>query len=184
MKSKYKLHPFFEDPSPVIQSCEYSDCLKEGLYKAPRSLKNLRDYVWFCLDHVRHYNKNWNYFSGMSEREIERSWYGIFTWERPTRPFGTGPFMDPLNILGRFKANLEKEDIKFTSKNTPQKKLTDEENRALQTMGLSFTYTLKDLRNRYKQLVKTHHPDANGGCACCEEKLKVINRAYELLKKI
>ena len=31
----------------------------------------MRDYLWFCLEHVRAYNASWNYHRDMSESEIE-----------------------------------------------------------------------------------------------------------------
>jgi len=38
------------------------------------------------------------------------------------------------------------------------------------------------LKSRYKELVKKHHPDANGGTKASEEKFKEIRQAYEALK--
>ena len=50
-------------------------------------------------------------------------------------------------------------------------------------MGLTPAVTEKELKARYKQLVKKHHPDANGGDKQAEERLKIINEAYTTLKK-
>ena len=43
-------------------------------------------------------------------------------------------------------------------------------------------FTPVRLKARYKELVKLHHPDANGGARDAEEKLKVINAAYSTLR--
>ncbi len=40
------------------------------------------------------------------------------------------------------------------------------------------------MKSRYIELVKRFHPDANGGDKIAEEKLKLINQAYETLRKI
>ena len=42
--------------------------------------------------------------------------------------------------------------------------------------------TPDQIKARYKELVKLHHPDAHGGDKEAEEKLKVINLAYATLK--
>ena len=42
--------------------------------------------------------------------------------------------------------------------------------------------TLKEVKARYKTLVKRLHPDANGGDKEAEERLKVVNQAYSTLK--
>jgi len=42
--------------------------------------------------------------------------------------------------------------------------------------------TLHEVKARYKELVKRHHPDTNGGDKEAEERLKLINQAYTTLK--
>ena len=42
--------------------------------------------------------------------------------------------------------------------------------------------TRETIKARYKNLVKRHHPDANGGDKDAEERLKTINQAYAALK--
>jgi len=41
--------------------------------------------------------------------------------------------------------------------------------------------TTDAVKARYKELVKRHHPDANGGDKASEEKFKQINQAYETI---
>ena len=40
-----------------------------------------------------------------------------------------------------------------------------------------------ELKSRYKELVKKHHPDTNGGTKAAEEKFKEIREAYETLRQ-
>jgi curved DNA-binding protein CbpA len=47
---------------------------------------------------------------------------------------------------------------------------------------LSPPVSLTDVKARYKALVKQHHPDANGGDKAAEERLKLINEAYVILR--
>jgi len=50
-------------------------------------------------------------------------------------------------------------------------------------MALSDDMTLPALKSRYKELVRRHHPDANGGCPASEERMKSITRAYRVLHR-
>ena len=50
-------------------------------------------------------------------------------------------------------------------------------------MQLDAPLNLTGLKARYKELVKLHHPDANGGDKLAEERLKDIIEAYSILNK-
>ena len=56
--------------------------------------------------------------------------------------------------------------------------------KALHVLELDDTATTTIVKTRYKELVKRHHPDANGGDRSCEEKLREIIRAYNYLKTV
>ncbi len=67
----------------------------DALYPAPRHRSDLRSYIWFCLDHVRHYNSSWNYYDGIEGAAMEEEIRRATTWERPSWKFGTGPRQPP-----------------------------------------------------------------------------------------
>ena len=80
---------YMNDDSEKLQLtkyCEWKGCNKKGIYRAPKNRENLREFRWFCLEHIREYNKNWNYFSGLSQKEIEKELKEDFTWHLPTWP--------------------------------------------------------------------------------------------------
>src|SRR4051794_41208107 len=56
---------------PPARRCDHPGCEAGGDFRAPRSRLELDRYYWFCLEHVRAYNVAWNYYAGMSQREIE-----------------------------------------------------------------------------------------------------------------
>ena len=56
--------------SEKSQLCDHVNCNKVAEHRAPKSRENLREYYWFCLEHVREYNKSWNYFEDMSEEQL------------------------------------------------------------------------------------------------------------------
>ena len=76
---------------PALQRCEHAGCQAEGLYRAPKSRERMNDYYWFCLDHVRDYNRAWDYYAGMTPVEIEAIVRRDTVWERPTWPLGRWP---------------------------------------------------------------------------------------------
>ncbi len=51
----------------------------------------------------------------------------------------------------------------------------------LRVMDLEPGVGRDELKARYKQLVKKHHPDLHGGDKKAEERLKLINEAYTYL---
>ena len=54
--------------------------------------------------------------------------------------------------------------------------------KALFTLELDANATVTTIKARYKELVKRHHPDANGGDRSSEEKLREIIQAYNYLR--
>ena len=53
----------------------------------------------------------------------------------------------------------------------------------MHTLDLGEKATREDIKSRFKELVKIHHPDANGGDSRSEEKLREILQAYNYLKQ-
>ena len=163
---------------PPRRGCEHPGCNEAGEYRAPRS-RTLSDYYWFCLEHVRSYNASWNFYAGMSEAEIEAEWRKDIVGHRPSWRFGSRVawrFGGPVNDFG-----LLDEDEPAPRQRPPARSQSPQE-KALATFNLSLPLTLAALKSRYKELVKRHHPDANGGDKEAEERLKVINQAYSTLK--
>ena len=85
---------YYEPIPEQPRSCDQDNCPEDGLFKAPKSRSSLNDYYWFCLDHVRAYNKAWNYCEGMNEDEIEDEIRRSTVWDRPTWPAGVPPRME------------------------------------------------------------------------------------------
>ena len=69
--------------------CEWNNCKETGEFKAPIEKDNSRKYRWMCEDHIKLFNKNWNYFEGMGQDQIENFLKSDLTWHRPTQQFGS-----------------------------------------------------------------------------------------------
>ena len=75
-------------PAGSPRSCDRPDCKGEGVYRAPKSRDSLNNHMWLCLDHIREFNKSWDYFAGMSTDEIEAHVRRDIVGWRPTWPLG------------------------------------------------------------------------------------------------
>jgi DnaJ-class molecular chaperone len=62
------------------------------------------------------------------------------------------------------------------------RKLKTLEAKAFETLGLSQAATPEEIKSRYKDLVKMHHPDANDGDRGSEAQLRAAIEAHKLLK--
>ena len=51
--------------------CDWKNCKEIGAYKAPIERDNSRKYRLLCLEHIKIFNKNWNYFENMDDQQIE-----------------------------------------------------------------------------------------------------------------
>jgi curved DNA-binding protein CbpA len=179
---------FAPEPKPPAHLCDHPDCAAGGEYRAPRSRLELDHYYWFCLDHVREYNAAWNYYAGMSEREIEHEIRRDTVWQRPSWRLGerhgpafTGQVRDPFGFHSETAGANGKSNGHRGPAGAPSRAASARE-QALAVFDIEAPFTAPRLKARYKVLVKLHHPDAHGGDKAAEEKLKIINQAYATLK--
>jgi hypothetical protein len=177
-RSTRRVRAFAPDPDAPGRECDIPDCHNAGDYRAPKSRESLREYHWFCLEHVRAYNAGWDYYKGMSPGEIESNLRNDTGWQRPTWPLGRN---------GGISEALEAELAAFAgigrARTTPDAERAPPEIReALAILGLDWPTSREAAHTRYKTLAKQHHPDANGGDKAAEERLKTINLAYAAIR--
>jgi DnaJ-domain-containing protein 1 len=170
---------------PPARLCDHPGCEGAGDYRAPRSRLELDAYFWFCLEHVRAYNAAWNYYAGMSEREIESEIRRDTVWQRPSWKLGQrhGPAYEARmrDYFGVYGANGGQRRARSPGGDASTRAASARE-QALAVFDMELPFTQSTLKARYKVLVKMHHPDAHGGDKEAEEKLKIINQAYTTLK--
>lgn len=166
-----------------IRSCDTAGCRENGEYRAPKSPDMLGDYQWLCLDHIREFNKKWDYFDGMKPEEIECFMKEAVTGHRPTWrreelfTFSTDRLMEELD---RFLGNRPKGGRQRRS-NSEEKSISARERKALTLLDLAWPLTVKELKARYKQLAKQCHPDLHPDDNEAEERFKKITVAYVFL---
>jgi len=182
-----KFHGRHESES---RQCAAPGCGEPGEYRAPgaraSSFDGPGDWRWLCLDHVREFNSDYNYFDGMSAEEISAAQNPYGGWERETRAFGTAggsppprwaDFIDPLDAIGaRFQVGPG------ARRRKDGRELSEADRRRLGVLGLDLDADRRDLRKRYAELVRRYHPDRNGGDRSHEKALQAVIEAYTALK--
>ena len=185
------------EPQPAAppHMCEMRGCTAAGTHRAPKGRNLENEYFWFCLDHVRLYNKSYNYFSGMNDAAVQAFQKESIVGHRPTwqmgvngkstdaprsagraRPGWPGGAADPFRLFG--------EGFQTRGPEPERRKIHNMQAKSLTTLGLDMTATAEEIKARYKLLVKRHHPDANGGDRSLEDRLREVIQAYSYLKSV
>jgi DnaJ-domain-containing protein 1 len=187
-----------EETRASTKPCEWEGCTNAGEYRAPKGNGQVGQYHNFCLEHVRHYNQVYNFFSGMKPEEQEaqlrreRETDGRPSWGLGTRaggptaprmprgtprPPGSKPLNDPFGVFARYARHQQKQPAQERVK-----PLNEQDRRAFETLGFPGRVSSDEIKTAYKALVKIHHPDANGGDRSSEDRLRAIIAAYTHLK--
>jgi hypothetical protein len=180
--------PQSQVPEPGERLCDHAGCHAAATTRAPKSRDMPAEHYWFCLPHAAEYNRNWNFFAGLSESEIaERIASEQATGGRPTWSFKSGArnreaaaargeFRDP---LGMFAEQQQRTGVRRAD----NARLGKLERIALDDLDLDLAADGPAIRQRYLELVKRCHPDANGGDRSAESRLQKVIRAYKTLQK-
>ena len=186
------------------RSCGHPACGEEGLYRAPRSRRHLSSFYWFCLDHVRQYNKGYNYFAGMPDEAVRKHQKDDVVGHRPTWSVGANPSgrghrpspppdaqargfsfsrfgtQDPFGLFGRLHPGRDPANGAKAEPARPPRRLG---RKSLRQLNLEDAATKSDIKARFKELVKRLHPDLNGGDRGSEDKLREVIQAYNYLRQ-
>jgi len=196
LNSKYfdriRIRPERPAEAPETVPCEHPGCDKLSGYRAPKGRGREGQYYNLCLDHVREYNKSYNYFAGMRDDDIVAYQRSAATGHRPTwtmgvnrDEFGGGTihpnaawasaFSDPFGVFGGSGRRHAPEE-------PSRRPLKNVERRSFAVLDLDGDEEGTEIKARYKALVKQLHPDANGGDRSSEDRLRQIIQAYHYLK--
>jgi hypothetical protein len=141
-----------------VRLCDREGCNEVGDRPAPKA-PHSRERWYFCEAHAAEYNRNWNYFAGLSPEEAAR------------------------------RAAEEEQGAKGFRQSAQWKwggpgdgTRSREEMRALSVLGLESDVEFKDVRNAYRRLAKEPHPDLKQGDKEAEKKFREIQAAYDVLK--
>lgn len=186
-----------QETAAEAPTCQWDGCDRPGVHRAPVGRNAEGQFFLFCFEHVKEYNKGYNYFSGLSDNEIARYQKEAITGHRPTWTLGVNksakqaPLHSTLRSGSAGAHHRIKDPFGFVAggraagaQAQPQaRKLKTLEAKAFDTMELTAGATASEIKSRYKELVKKHHPDANGGDRGSEERFRAVIQAYQLLKQ-
>lgn len=207
LNSKYfdriRIKPDKDQPKPQDSRCEWPGCAAKGAYRAPKGRNAEGQYFQFCMDHVRAYNKSYNYFDGMADNDIGEWIKASSTGHRPTWKLGENSWAEARRARERKGGGNARDRRGFrhdSDLNDPHRMFDEHadawrgrsqadrrpvrnaERKALDTLGLEPGATADEIKAQYKSLVKRFHPDANGGSRAMEDRFREIVQAYEYLK--
>ncbi|MDH4441347.1 MAG: J domain-containing protein [Rhizobium sp.] len=169
--------------------CQWDGCEKHGTHRAPvgRDAEGL--YLVFCTEHVKDYNRGYNYQTNLSDPVTARYQREAASGARPTVGTSAAEAKEmPLPSTARsgsakaINARKTAAQRQAAVADLQKRKLKVLEAKAFDALGVSPDATPEEIRSRYKECLKLHHPDANQGDRNSEDKLRASIDAYKILK--
>ncbi|KQV83474.1 J domain-containing protein [Rhizobium sp. Root1220] len=174
---------------PTAPKCQWDGCEKTGTHRAPVGSYAQGLYLLFCLEHVKEYNKGYSFTTTPSNADVARYQREAATGDRPT--VGTRvtepteipmPFTVRSGTAKALNARKTAAQRQAQKANLQMRRLKVLEARAFETLGLSQEATPEEIKARYKEKLKMHHPDANEGNRTSEDELRASIEAHKILK--
>jgi hypothetical protein len=141
-----------------VKLCDRHGCEEPGDRPAPKS-PNSPERWYFCETHAAEYNRNWNYFEGLTAEEAaqreaeERRDASGFTESRHNSWAGPGD------------GSRSRDEI-----------------RALEVLELEVDADFDSVRMAWRRLAKSNHPDVKPNDAEAAARFQAIQAAYDVLK--
>ena len=142
-----------------IRLCDRVGCDLPGDRPAPKA-PNSRERWYFCEGHAAEYNKNWNYFAGLSAEEAAR---------RAAEEEG--------------EAAAFRTAAQYSWAGSGDGSRSRDEMRALDALGLESDAEFKEVKAAYRKLAKENHPDLRPGDEEAATTFKQVQAAYDVLRK-
>ena len=142
-----------------VRLCDRHGCDLPGDRPAPKS-PNSRERWYFCEAHAAEYNRNWNYFEGLTaeaaaEREAEE----------------------------RRDASGFSESRHYSWGGPGDGSRSRDEMRALDVLELEADASFDDVKSAWRRLAKANHPDVKPGDESAAERFRQVQAAYDVLKR-
>ncbi|WP_066481780.1 MULTISPECIES: J domain-containing protein [unclassified Sphingomonas] len=142
----------------TVRMCDRDGCDQPGDRPAPKS-PNSRERWYFCETHAAEYNRNWNYFEGLSEEEAKRR-----------------------EANEQREANGYAEASHYGWGGPGDGSRSRDEMRALDVLGLETDADFETVKVAWRRLAKANHPDVKPGDAEAATRFQAIQTAYEVLR--
>jgi curved DNA-binding protein CbpA len=143
-----------------VRLCDRSGCDRPGDRPAPKS-PNSKERWYFCEEHAGEYNRNWNYFEGLTAEEAaareaqERQEASGF---EQARHYGWG---------GPGDGSRSRDELN-----------------ALKALELDDDADFEAIKRAWRRLAKENHPDVKPGDAMAAVRFQSIQAAFEILRQV
>lgn len=144
-----------EQEATTVRLCDAEGCSEKADHPARKS-PHSNERWWFCEVHAADYNRNWDFFRGMSEEEAVR-------------------FQADESRTRHAKADS------WGWEGPEKDGLTRAERDAWEVLDLEPGTDPQEVKARYRSMAKTYHPDRNPGDKEAEQQFHRIQAAYDFL---
>ena len=142
-----------------VRLCDREGCDRPGDRPAPKS-PNSPERWYFCEEHAGEYNRNWNYFEGLTAEEAAAREEAD---RRDTSGFA---------------------DAKYYAWGGPgDGTRSRDEMRALAVLELDSDSSFEEVKAAWRRLAKANHPDARPGDAEAAERFRAVQAAWDVLRQ-
>jgi hypothetical protein len=142
-----------------VRLCDREGCNEPGDRPAPKA-PNSPERWMFCEAHAAEYNKNWNYFAGLTAEEAAKR----------AAEEGAG-------------ASAFRKSAHYQWGGPGDGSRSRDEMRALDALELDADADFKAVKAAYRRLAKEHHPDSNREDKDAAKQFQAVQAAYEVLRR-
>lgn len=142
-----------------VRLCDRHGCTEPGDRPAPKS-PNSPERWYFCERHAAEYNRNWNYFEGLSAEDAAAR-----------------------EADERRGANGFRQSRHYAWGGPGDGSRSPDEMRALEVLDLDPDAAFDDVRAAYRRLAKANHPDLAGDDPEAAARFQKVQAAYDVLRK-
>lgn len=141
-----------------VRLCDREGCTAVGDRPAPKS-PNSPERWYFCENHAAEYNRNWDYFEGLSAEEAA---------EREARE--------------RRDASGYADARHYAWGGPGDGTRSRDEMRALEVLDLESDASFEEIKAAWRRLAKANHPDVKPGDAEAAKRFHAVQTAWEVLR--
>lgn len=143
----------------TVRLCDRDGCSEPGDRPAPKS-PNSPERWYFCETHAGEYNRNWNYFQGLSAEEAAAR-------EADERRSASGYAEASHYGWGGAGDGTRSRD----------------EMRALAVLELEADADFEAIKTAWRRLAKANHPDVNPGDEAAADRFRGVQAAFDVLRR-
>jgi hypothetical protein len=142
-----------------VRLCDREGCSEPGDRPAPKA-PNSPERWMFCEAHAAEYNKNWNYFAGLTAEEAAK--------RAAEEEAGASAFRKSAHYQWGGPGDGSR---------------SRDEMRALDALELDADADFKAVKAAYRRLAKEHQPDSNREDKDAAKQFQAVQAAYEVLRR-